>query len=354
MYKWFQLAKVCYVYLPEVLDSGEDHHAETSNFRRSRWFERGWTLQELIAPAHVEFLSRDWVHIGSKRTLIDLVESITGIDQGALLHLKPLDAFSIAQRFSWAADRKTTREEDRAYSLLGIFNINMPTIFGEGENAFKRLQEQIMQRIPDQSLFAWGEVYSPGSTDKSETLHLEARAYDDNDNLSPLFLPSPDCFMNCEAIKIPHHDNTQLPFSQPHDREIEYIFTPHGIRTQFRMIHLTEELIMDASKAEDIRLKFEPGQEYDWYIAIFECEHVNHPGHLLGRVCYVPSSDSAVEFVHPGRISIRSEQGEELSIYDLFPLSPQTIMRCRQHTKLKTVYIPQPRRRTPENSRLLY
>ncbi|PIL28460.1 hypothetical protein GSI_08498 [Ganoderma sinense ZZ0214-1] len=98
----------------------------------------------------------DWGSIGSKHTLFSLVEEVTKINEKALLHVEPLDTFSIAQRLSWAAGRKTTRVEDRAYSLLGIFNINMPTLYGKGDRAFRRLQERIMQQVPDQSLFAWG------------------------------------------------------------------------------------------------------------------------------------------------------------------------------------------------------
>ena len=162
MYKWYGLADVCYAYLADA-PPGEDHQARRSRFRRSRWFTRGWTLQELIAPRWVIFLANDWTPIGSKHALDRLVESVTKIDYRALLHLEPLDEFSVTQRLSWAAKRETKREEDRAYSLLGIFDIHMPTLYGEGDRAFRRVQEQIMQRIPDESLFAWGEVYRPRS-----------------------------------------------------------------------------------------------------------------------------------------------------------------------------------------------
>ncbi len=140
MYKWYGLADVYYAYLADV-PPRENHHAEGSAFRKSRWFGRGWTLQELIAPVDVVFLSEAWAPIGSKRTLHSLVESVTKIDHQALLHGKPLGAFSVAQQLSWAAKRQMTREGDRAYSLLGIFDINMPTLYGEGDRAFLRLQE---------------------------------------------------------------------------------------------------------------------------------------------------------------------------------------------------------------------
>ena len=121
MYKWYGLAVVCYAYLADV-PPGEDHDAEDSAFCKSRWFRRGWTLQELVAPTNVEFLSEDWEPIGSKHALVNLVENVTKIDHKALLNVWHLDTFSIAQRLSWAAKRQTTRVEDRAYSLLGIFD----------------------------------------------------------------------------------------------------------------------------------------------------------------------------------------------------------------------------------------
>ncbi|EJF64687.1 HET-domain-containing protein, partial [Dichomitus squalens LYAD-421 SS1] len=154
MFQWYGRAKVCFAHLADV-PSSDDPRAAESAFRKSRWFERGWTLQELIAPLSVKFLSEDWTEIGTKLALADLVEEITGIAEDALVHAKSLDDFSVAQRLSWTASRKTSRKEDSAYSLLGIFNINMSTLYGEGERAFRRLLEEIVRRVPDQSVFAW-------------------------------------------------------------------------------------------------------------------------------------------------------------------------------------------------------
>ena len=144
MYAWYAGAQVCYAYLVDV-SAQDDLGAEGSQFRESVWFTRGWTLQELLAPFEVTILSQDWRVIGSKRGLVDIIEQITGISTEALLRETPLGDFSVAQRLSWASHRRTTRVEDRAYSLLGIFDINIPTLYGEGERAFRRLQEAIMQ-----------------------------------------------------------------------------------------------------------------------------------------------------------------------------------------------------------------
>ncbi|TBU28003.1 heterokaryon incompatibility protein-domain-containing protein, partial [Dichomitus squalens] len=104
MYDWYRSAAVCYAYLSDV-PFGEKHRAGSSRFRSSRWFKRGWTLQELIAPSALTFLSEDWKVIGTKGSLCDLVEDVTSIPEEALLHTKPLDLFSVAERFSWAATR---------------------------------------------------------------------------------------------------------------------------------------------------------------------------------------------------------------------------------------------------------
>ena len=338
MYRWYGLATVCYAYLADV-PCKDDHKAEGSAFRESRWFTRGWTLQELIAPVNVVFLSKDWAPIGSKQALINLVESVTGINARALLHLKPLEGFSVAQRLSWAASRETTRKEDRAYSLLGMFDINMPTLYGEGDRAFRRLQEQIMQRFPDQSLFAWGEVYLPGAGFPGDPppahnpiITLNAQTWGPPPQ-SPS-ADSPGRFMDSGKIR-----HVQLPASHRH--EIEYTFTPYGIRTQFPMIPLTSDLLSAALPHNDVTLVLPDDSR--WYLALLGCEHVEHPRYLLGRVCYIPPSTSGIDFVYSGSIAFRSDAPEYVGPSpDLFLLSLEALERARPHTELKTVYIPHP------------
>ncbi|RFU27235.1 hypothetical protein B7463_g9114, partial [Scytalidium lignicola] len=157
MYRWYQEAEVCYAYLADVpsshiINSVAGHIS--SRFSRSKWFTRGWTLQELIAPRTVIFLDRDWYKIGTKSDLRQIISNITSIPNSILLD-GDLEQCSIAQKMSWAANRNTSRVEDRAYCLMGIFGINMPLIYGEGKRAFIRLQEEIMKISDDQSLFAW-------------------------------------------------------------------------------------------------------------------------------------------------------------------------------------------------------
>jgi hypothetical protein len=149
MFRWYRNATKCYAYLSDVSTSFTSPGTETyqnvweADFRRSKWFTRGWTLQELLAPASVEFYSSQHQRLGDKQSLAGLIHDITKIPVPAL-HGHPLDTFSVDERMTWATQRQTTEPEDGAYCLLGIFNIFMPMIYGESkDNALKRLQREI-------------------------------------------------------------------------------------------------------------------------------------------------------------------------------------------------------------------
>ncbi|KAK6823224.1 hypothetical protein RU639_005953 [Aspergillus parasiticus] len=146
MFAWYQEAKVCYAYLSDV------PHIP---FEASRWFTRGWTLQELIAPRYMIFFDGSWKRLGDKRSLARQISECTPIPDSILWGEKDIDTFSTAQKMSWAAERQTSRVEDRAYCLMGLFGVNMPLIYGEREAAFIRLQEEILRISEDHSLFAW-------------------------------------------------------------------------------------------------------------------------------------------------------------------------------------------------------
>ncbi|THU97108.1 HET-domain-containing protein [Dendrothele bispora CBS 962.96] len=154
MYQYYEDAEVCYVYLSDV-SGKEDPRDPSSTFRVSRWFKRGWTLQELLAPSHVIFLDKNWADLGTRQSLRDAISAIALIPV-EVFEGKDIAEFSIAQRMSWAAFRETTRPEDQAYSLMGIFGVNMPPIYGEGgPKAFMRLQQEIIKISDDRSIFAW-------------------------------------------------------------------------------------------------------------------------------------------------------------------------------------------------------
>lgn len=168
MYYWYENAHVCYAYLSDV------KHGRAGSFEKSEWFTRGWTLQELLAPPRLRFYDQDWEMCGDRDTLREQIMDVSGIPVSALQgHFDP-SRYCVAQKMSWAAQRKTTREEDRAYSLLGMFQVNMPLIYGEGQRAFSRLQQAIAQASQDLTIFAW---QTPGKN-----------------SASTFFPPSPACF----------------------------------------------------------------------------------------------------------------------------------------------------------------
>jgi Heterokaryon incompatibility protein (HET) len=149
MFRWYRNADRCYVYLSDVSVGDCDANSQVyqwpweSAFRASRWFTRGWTLQELLAPPSAEFFSREGQRLGDKGSLQQQIHEITGIAIPALKDI-PLSQFGVDERFKWAQSRQTTREEDWAYCLLGVFGIFMPLIYGEGrENAVIRLRKKI-------------------------------------------------------------------------------------------------------------------------------------------------------------------------------------------------------------------
>jgi hypothetical protein len=184
MYRWYANAKVCFAYLVDVqLGYGVD---EPPAWQNSRWFSRGWTLQELIAPSAVEFYCNSWDSIGSRGSWAGMLSETTGIPE-AVLETNDLSSASVAQKMSWASRRRTTRKEDMAYCLLGLFDINMPLLYGEGEKAFLRLQEHIALSTTDHSLFAWG--VRSGSLGETEQ---NTRSY------RSIFARSPADFAQCE------------------------------------------------------------------------------------------------------------------------------------------------------------
>ncbi|KAI6146412.1 heterokaryon incompatibility protein-domain-containing protein, partial [Pisolithus tinctorius] len=159
MYRWYENSTKCYVYLHDVDSPNFPSEKNLERFDKCKgwpeWFSRGWTLQELIAPRDVQFFNNEWAPIGNKRDLADTLEKITRISRNILMSGMDSGVRSAAQIMSWAADRETTRVEDRAYSLLGLFGVHMPMVYGEGKRAFQRLQLEIIRSSNDHSIFAW-------------------------------------------------------------------------------------------------------------------------------------------------------------------------------------------------------
>lgn len=202
MFRWYKNVKRCYVYLSDVSSNTSNHNPKYSwrwrrEFKKSRWFTRGWTLQELLAPKDVVFYNRDWKKLGTKSRYARWISRITNIDMEALEESSQsiserLESFSIAKRMSWASRRTTTCEEDIAYCLLGIFNINMPLLYGERERAFGRLQQEIMKSRCDDSILAWGLDI--------ETRFQQLPDVEDFPSHSPILASSPEDFKDCGSL----------------------------------------------------------------------------------------------------------------------------------------------------------
>jgi hypothetical protein len=169
MYRWYRDAEVCIVYLGDIVRPHRDSYTTASEiagaaFKACRWIRRGWTLQELIAPVICRFHFQDWTLMGEKMEFLEELSDATGIPNHVLEDSRSIGEVSVAERMSWAAHRESTRVEDVAYCLLGIFDIHMPLLYGEGDKAFIRLQEQILRTTDDYSLFAWCDTTSQHST----------------------------------------------------------------------------------------------------------------------------------------------------------------------------------------------
>ncbi|KAH8903420.1 HET-domain-containing protein, partial [Coniochaeta sp. PMI_546] len=219
MFRWYATSSVCYAYLADVY-AGTNPRSDQAmeDFRASRWFTRGWTLQELLAPADVRFFDARWLNLGGKYMLRDTISTITGINVryiGGLpnsanrpgwdsQHL--IATASVGEKMSWAAARQTTRVEDNAYCLLGIFDITMPMVYGEGDRAFARLQENIIEATDDCSLLAWNfQVSWPRSSGAWSEMKPS------------LLAPNPAAFRHCRGLiprKIPRHHRPAFSMTQ--------------------------------------------------------------------------------------------------------------------------------------------
>ena len=216
MFRWYQKAVVCFAYLGD-LSPADDLQDSLQN---CRWFTRGWTLQELIAPSVVNFYDQRWNIRGTKQSLASVLSGITAIEERALLGA-PLHAYRIAVRMSWAAKRVTSRPEDMAYCLLGIFDVNIPLIYGEGIKAFRRLQEAIIRQSSDMSIFAWEDGTAA-----------------ENTCVGTLLSPSPAGFGFVSTWTQSRQNQISYLFAGNSELTQEYSITNRGMRIEGSIVHL--------------------------------------------------------------------------------------------------------------------
>ena len=212
MYRWYQASAVCYAYLSDVQADGSGQILLEQQIKDNVWFTRGWTLQELLAPPNVRFYNRYWIALGTKETLDTVLTQTTGIDDDILRGQEPLASRSIAQRMSWASERRTTRKEDRAYCLLGIFDVNIPLLYGEGgKKAFLRLQEEIIKQSDDHTIFAW-------------PIHRS--------NQPGLLADEPKAFRHCQSVIAVNKRRGRAPYSMTNrGLSIKLLANPYTVDT---------------------------------------------------------------------------------------------------------------------------
>ncbi|KAK0658691.1 hypothetical protein QBC41DRAFT_262844, partial [Cercophora samala] len=237
MYSYYEKAKVCFVYLYDLEPLAAEDDLEKA-LAKCRWFTRGWTLQELIAPKHVIFFDKEWRKCGTKESLSGLLSKITGIPEELLRGETTCGDYAVARRMSWASRRQTTREEDTAYCLLGIFGVEMSLLYGEGTGAFQRLQQVILESTADRSIFVWTEG-------KAEQRDCITNDEDDNDcrikaaneahPWSAILAKSPRSF-ECAS-----HLEASLADSLYRD----LIIGPRGIQLVVSLIHLVRKIDED-------------------------------------------------------------------------------------------------------------
>lgn len=274
MMSWYEKSRVCYTYLEDV-PSGLLQYEREDAFRECRWFTRGWTLQELLAPSKLIFIFADWQRFATRDETASLVSSITGIDTVFLHTLERrnndeslanntsmplgrssrtrLNSASIAQRMSWASRRRTTRAEDIAYCLLGIFDVNMPLLYGEGYKAFLRLQEQILMNSDDQSILAWNfEGFETEHTGEDGGSWISdyhrGRRWHHRPTFAGLLATSPSAFSTCQNIARVNIGNS----------------TPHWLRT-----------------SRGLRLELPLGNSSDYPCAFLQCQDKYAPASIV-------------------------------------------------------------------------
>lgn len=213
MFRWYQLAELCIAYLGDV-ELGQP-------IELSQWFSRAWTLQELIAPQHVHFYSVDWQSLGSKIEHSQTITARTNVPHDVLTYTKNIYTLPVAQRMSWARRRKSTRVEDIAYSLLGIFDVNMPLLYGEGVRAFLRLQEEIIRSNHDQTIFLWSAFAK---------------------DVGKVLAPSPDNFDPGRSFHFRPSQRGQRPFAITNvGLELTVPLVPHYARTYLGLLDCESE-----------------------------------------------------------------------------------------------------------------
>jgi hypothetical protein len=285
MYRWYQGARVCFVYMSDVLHKETKSGAvvkvtnepHTRRFRDSDWFTRGWTLQELLAPKELVFYDALWRYIGTKTKLAQQIAERTCIDFNIIQRYGGLapsawSSVPVAKRMSWASSRITSRPEDIAYCLLGLFDVNMPLLYGEGRKAFTRLQLEIIKKSDDESIFAWRRPTRPSfdstleslaamaheglgsSSSSTDGLASDAITRDIADVLEAQMAATPGMLAHGPAEFAMSQNVWPFPFEQRVVRRLPYSMTNHGLMFYVEMDQSKMQLFAHAGTLLEIPL----------------------------------------------------------------------------------------------------
>ncbi|CAM1509112.1 Fc.00g028510.m01.CDS01 [Cosmosporella sp. VM-42] len=332
MFEWYRRATCCYAYLADFkldLENRIMSIDETEKeLRKCRWFTRGWTLQELIAAPTVVFFGYTWNVIGTKDNLQHPLAEITGIDDKVLRHMVHMYHVPVGRRMSWAAKRQTTRIEDLAYCLLGIFNVNMPLLYGEGEKAFVRLQEEITTEHNDLSLFAWCQQ---GPCPKFRGMFAQSPAeFVECSSLvsgNTYFLPQATCsvtgeglllnglvgwpslLLDLKCLKGPRTSPEWMVITPP-AKTGPALQTGTGMLPEIESIYKSNDIVLPDIHFHD---EFRPGSggSLMWWGSVdIKYEHGNL---TLALICGVPENPEAPDRVLPWFALLCNLDGSELS-----------------------------------------
>lgn len=318
MFSFYQNASVCYAHLEDVVFQEYKrggYRTWEHDFAASRWFARGWTLQELIAPRRVVFFARDWQWLGTKSdpSLSQSIQKITKIEPAVLSDPSQIPKVCVARRMAWASSRKTTRPEDMAYSLMGIFGISMPLLYGEGaERAFVRLQEEIIKVSDDHTLFAWGLLPTKqDKTLKSLPTHydsLEEFNYDEMIGMTSILAKSPADFAGMDAV-VPAV--TTLPDEDP---DTDYCMTNKGLKIKLKLSPVDTDNVTSSQKH---------------YLGVLNCQHSeDDPSSRLGMLLTETDTPNVL-------FRTRTKTYTWLSGKQLASAEPRTVYICQNNPAAK-------------------
>jgi len=300
MFRWYSKAKICYAYLSDV-NLAPDNDPE-GLLKDSRWFTRGWTLQELLAPSSVVFFDSNWRSIGDKKSYCNTISDITGIDNAVLLDSSKIFRELYATRMFWAAKRKTIRSEDIAYCLMGILGVHMPLLYGEGNRAFRRLQHELVKLTSSHSLLTWG-LHSEHPIDPGPNM---SKIFPSLRTLRPILADSPSRFFRRPDFERLNVGNDARP----------WVVTNRGIQIRAKVITDKNWFIAEPSNHTGVRIRydfaiallpFRPSTELDAYVYLGMLLSGNSSLGIYNRI----SSHEGCETVKvPAQLAVLAEPKE--------------------------------------------